>query len=43
MVSLNGSHLSFRPRGACFALAYELLSEFIFQQPDAGTIRAALD
>lgn len=37
------SHLSFRPRGDCFASAYERLSEFIFQQPDAGIIRAALD
>ena len=37
------SHLSFRHRGECFARAYELLSCFIFQQPDAGIIRAALD
>jgi hypothetical protein len=37
------SHLSFRPRGSNFAMAYQLLCEFIFQHPDAGTIRAALD
>lgn len=37
------SDLLFRRRGSCFARAYELLSEFIYQQSDAGTIRAALD
>lgn len=36
------SHLSFRPRVDCFVSAYERLSEFIFQQPDAEIIRAAL-
>jgi hypothetical protein len=37
------SCLSFRPNADHFARAYELLSEFIFQQTDAGIIRAALD
>jgi hypothetical protein len=37
------SHLSFRPRGECFAIAYERLSAFILQHPDAGMIRAAID
>jgi hypothetical protein len=37
------SHLSFRARGERFARAYELLSEFIFQHPQARIIRAALD
>lgn len=37
------SHLSFRQRGERFARAYELLSEFIFQHPEARIIRAALD
>ena len=36
-------HLTRRPRGSCFARAYQLLAEFVFQQSDAGTIRAALD
>lgn len=37
------SHLSFLDNGECFAEAYYLLSEFIFQHRDAGIIRAALD
>jgi hypothetical protein len=36
------SHLTGRPRGSYFARAYERLSDFIFQQSDADTIRAAL-
>lgn len=37
------SNLSFLNGGQCFANAYYLLSDFIFQQPEAGIIRAALD
>lgn len=37
------SRLSFLPRGECFATAYQLLSDYIFQHRDAGIIRAALD
>lgn len=37
------SHLSFLESGARFAEAYYQLSDFIYQQPDAGVIRAALD
>jgi hypothetical protein len=37
------SHLSFIKGGQCFADAYHRLSEFIFQHPEVGTIRAALD
>lgn len=37
------SHLSFGPNGEAFAEQYHLLSDFIFQHPEAGTIRAALD
>jgi len=37
------SHLSFHPKGQCFAKAYELLSDYIFQHREAGFIRAALD
>ncbi|MEO7495279.1 MAG: antirestriction protein [Massilia sp.] len=37
------SHLSFLENGECFAEAYQLLSDYIFQHRDAGIIRAALD
>jgi len=37
------SHLSFLKDGDCFARAYYLLSDFIFQHHEAGVIRAALD
>lgn len=37
------SHLSFLPNGERFATSYHLLSDYIFQHPDAGLIRAALD
>lgn len=37
------SHLSFLAHGECFASAYHLLSEYIFQHRDAAMIRAALD
>lgn len=37
------SNLSFGPIGAAFGEEYHKLSDFIFQQPEAGTIRAALD
>lgn len=37
------SHLSFLEDGECFATAYQLLSDYIFQHQDAGIIRAALD
>ena len=37
------STLSFLQDGACFAIAYHQLSDFIFQHRDAGLIRAALD
>jgi hypothetical protein len=37
------STLSFLNGGECFAKAYHQLSDFIFQQRDAGLIRAALD
>ncbi|MDQ2989405.1 MAG: antirestriction protein [Pseudomonadota bacterium] len=37
------SHLSFRDNGNHFATAYERLSDFIFQHPEARSIRAALD
>ncbi|MGK5081543.1 antirestriction protein [Janthinobacterium sp. HLX7-2] len=37
------SNLSFMNGGQCFGEAYYLLSAFIFQQSNAGMIRAALD
>jgi hypothetical protein len=37
------SELSFLKGGACFAHAYSLLNDFIFQHKEAGFIRAALD
>lgn len=37
------SELSFLRGGDCFAQAYHRLSYFIFQHPNAGVIRAALD
>lgn len=37
------SNLSFGPNGEAFGEEYHNLSDFIFQHPEAGTIRAALD
>ena len=37
------SNLSFGPNGEAFGEEYHKLCEFIFQHPEAGTIRAALD
>lgn len=37
------SHLSFLPTGGCFGMAYQLISEFINEHPEARIIRAALD
>ncbi|NHZ99022.1 antirestriction protein [Massilia sp. CCM 8734] len=37
------SHLSMVESSATFRIAYQLLSLYIFQHPDAGIIRAALD
>lgn len=37
------SNLSFGPNGEAFGEEYHKLSDFIFQHPEAGTIRAALD
>lgn len=37
------SNLSFGPNGEAFGEEYHKLSDFIFQHPKAGTIRAALD
>lgn len=37
------SNLSFNPKGGAFGEEYHKLYDFIFQHPEAGMIRAALD